>query len=166
MVDPEDHIKLIDFGIAANEGSRRLTFAKLSNVMGTPDYISPEQVKGKRGDARSDIYAVGVMLYEMLTGKVPFTGNNPFLIMNDRLLNSPVPPREVDPSITPAMQEIIYRALERDPKNRYGTAREFAWDLEHQDQVGVSGDRPELHDWKNRKSHLPKKILNVRRCSR
>jgi serine/threonine-protein kinase len=159
MVDPEDNIKLIDFGIAANEGSRRLTFAQLSNVMGTPDYISPEQVKGKRGDARSDIYSVGVMLYEMLTGKVPFTGNNPFLIMNDRLLNSPVPPREVDPSITPAMQEIIYRALEREPKNRYASAREFAKDLEHQDQVGVA-DRPELLEWKKRKLHLPRKILN------
>jgi len=158
MVDPEDRIKLIDFGIAANEGSRRLTFAALSNVMGTPDYISPEQVKGKRGDARSDIYAMGVMLYEMLTGKVPFTGNNPFLIMNDRLLNSPVPPREVDPSISPQMQEIIYRALERDPRNRYATAREFAQDLEHQDQVGVA-ERPELLDWKQRKSHLPKRIL-------
>jgi serine/threonine-protein kinase len=159
MVDPEDNIKLIDFGIAANEGSRRLTFANLSNVMGTPDYISPEQVRGKRGDARSDIYAMGVMLYEMLTGKVPFTGNNPFLIMNDRLLNSPVPPREVDASISPALQEIIYRALEREPKNRYATAREFASDLEHQDRVGVA-DRPELKDWKQRKSHWPKKILN------
>jgi serine/threonine-protein kinase len=159
MVDPEDRIKLIDFGIAGNEGSRRLTFANLSNVMGTPDYISPEQVKGKRGDGRSDIYALGVMLYEMLTGKVPFTGNNPFLIMNDRLLNSPVPPREVDPSISPALQEIIYRAIERDPKNRYATAREFAWDLEHQDQVGVA-ERPELHQWKTRKSHWPKRILN------
>jgi serine/threonine protein kinase len=159
MVDPEDQIKLIDFGIAANEGSRRLTFAKLSNVMGTPDYISPEQVKGKRGNARSDIYSMGVMLYEMLTGKVPFTGNNPFLIMNDRLLNSPVPPRELDPTISPALQEIIYRALERDPKNRYATAREFAWDLEHQDQVGVA-ERPELHEWKQRKSHWPKRILN------
>ncbi|MGA3028621.1 MAG: serine/threonine-protein kinase, partial [Bryobacteraceae bacterium] len=62
MVDPEDRIKLIDFGIAGKEGSRRLTFAKLSQVMGTPDYISPEQVKGKRGDGRSDIYALGVML--------------------------------------------------------------------------------------------------------
>ena len=159
MIDPEDRIKLIDFGIAANEGSRRLTFAKLSNVMGTPDYISPEQVKGKRGDGRSDIYAAGVMLYEMLTGRVPFTGNNPFLIMNDRLLNSPEPPREIEPSISPALQEIIYRALERDPKNRYATAREFAWDLEHQDQVGVT-ERPELQDWKQRKSGTPKKILN------
>jgi len=99
------------------------------------------------------------MLYEMLTGRVPFTGNNPFLIMNDRLLNSPVPPREIDPSISPALQEIIYRALERDPKNRYASAREFAKDLEHQDQVGAA-DRPEMHDWKARKSHWPKRILN------
>ena len=68
MVDADDHIKLIDFGIAANAGARRITFAKLSQTMGTPDYISPEQVKGKRGDARSDLYAMGVMLYEMLTG--------------------------------------------------------------------------------------------------
>lgn len=159
MVDSEDRIKLIDFGIAGNEGSRRLTFANLSNVMGTPDYISPEQVKGKRGDGRSDIYAVGVMLYEMLTGKLPFTGNNPFLTMNDRLLNNPVPPREINPAISPQLQEIIYRALERDPKNRYARAREFAQDLEHQDQVGVA-DRPELKNWKIRRTHWPRKVLN------
>jgi eukaryotic-like serine/threonine-protein kinase len=159
MVDSEDRIKLIDFGIAGNEGSRRLTFANLSSVMGTPDYISPEQVKGKRGDGRSDIYAMGIMLYEMLTGKVPFTGNNAFLIMNDRLLNSPPPPREVNPNISPALQEIIYRAMERDPKNRYATAREFVWDLEHQDQVGVA-ERAELHEWKKRKSQWPRRILN------
>jgi serine/threonine-protein kinase len=159
MIDDQDNIKLIDFGIAGNEGSRRLTFAKLSNVMGTPDYISPEQVKGKRGDGRSDIYAAGVMLYEMLTGKVPFVGENPLVIMNERLLNNPIPPREIDPSISPELQEIIYRALERDPKNRYPKAREFAWDLQHQDQVGVA-DRPELHDWKQRKAHWPKKVLN------
>jgi serine/threonine protein kinase len=158
MVDAEDHIKLIDFGISANVGSRRLTFAKLSQTMGTPDYISPEQVKGKRGDARSDIYALGVMLYEMLTGKVPFTGPNAFVIMNDRLLNNPVPPREIDPSISPQLQEIIYRALERDPTKRYASARELAWDFEHQDQVGVA-ERPELRDWKRRRSPWPQKIL-------
>jgi serine/threonine-protein kinase len=159
MVDAEDHIKLIDFGIAGKEGARRLTFAKLSQVMGTPDYISPEQVQGKRGDGRSDIYSLGVMLYEMLTGKTPFSGPNPFAVMNDRLLNHPVPPRELNPAIAPELQEVVYRAMERDPRNRYSTANEFAWDLEHLDQVGVA-DRVELTDWKRRrKEPWFKKIL-------
>jgi eukaryotic-like serine/threonine-protein kinase len=158
MVDKDDNIKLIDFGIAGKEGARRLTFAKLSNVMGTPEYISPEQVRGKRGDGRSDIYALGVMLYEMLTGKTPFQGSNAFAIMNDRLLNNPIPPRELDPSISPQLQEVIYRAIERDPKNRYPNAREMASDLEHLDQVGVS-ERPELHDWKTRRKPWVRRVL-------
>jgi len=158
MVDDEDRVKLIDFGIAAKTGSRRLTFAKLSQVMGTAEYISPEQVKGKRGDARSDLYALGIMLYEMLTGKTPFSGANPFLIMNDRVLNNPVPPREIDPGISPELQEIIYRALERDPKSRYASAHEFAWDLQHEDKVGVA-ERPELREWKTRRTPWARRIL-------
>jgi serine/threonine protein kinase len=158
MIDDQDRIKLIDFGIAGKEGARRLTFAKLSQVMGTPDYISPEQVKGKRGDGRSDIYTLGVMLYEMLTGKTPFQGPNPFATMNDRLMNNPIPPRELNPEISPELQEVIYRAMEREPQNRYSTANEFAWDLEHLDQVGVA-DRAELRDWKIRKTGLAKRIL-------
>jgi serine/threonine-protein kinase len=158
MVGPDDSIKLIDFGIAGKAGSRRLTFAKLSQVMGTPEYISPEQVKGKRGDGRSDIYALGVMLYEMLTGKAPFQGPNPFAIMNDRLLNNPIPPREIDPSISPELQEIIYRALERDPKNRYANAHEMKIDLEHPEKVGVS-ERPELHDWRKRRTPWVRRVL-------
>jgi len=158
MVDGQDHIKLIDFGIAAKSGSRRLTFAKLTQAMGTPDYISPEQVKGKRGDGRSDIYALGVMLYEMLTGETPFKGPNPFAIMNDRLLNNPIPPRELNPDISPELQEIIYRAIERDSKNRYARAREMALDLEHPEKVGVA-DRPELRDWKRRRSPILRRIF-------
>ncbi|HEX9111581.1 MAG TPA: serine/threonine-protein kinase [Terriglobales bacterium] len=158
MVDEHDNIKLIDFGIAGNAGARRITFAKFSPTMGTPDYISPEQVKGQRGDARSDLYAMGVMFYEMLTGKVPFSGANPFLIMNDRLLNNPVPPREIDPTITPQLQEIIYRALERNPKNRYASAHDFARDLEHPEQVGIT-ERLEFHNWKDRRTPWAKKAL-------
>jgi serine/threonine-protein kinase len=158
MITAGDQIKIIDFGIAANAGARRLTFAKLTDTMGTPDYISPEQVKGKRGDARSDIYATGVILYEMLTGKVPFRGSNPFAIMNDRLLNNPIPPREIEPSISPELQEIIYRALERNPSQRYSSARDFAWDLEHQDKVGVP-DREELRNWETRRSPWTRRVL-------
>src|SRR5262249_15392232 len=117
-----------------------------------------EQVKGKRGDARSDLYAAGVMLYEMLTNKAPFQGANPFAIMNDRLLNNPIPPREIDPTISPQLQEIIYRALEREPGNRYKDAAEFARDLRHQDEVGVA-DRTELHDWRTRRSPRVRQVL-------
>jgi serine/threonine-protein kinase len=158
MVSGEDKIKLIDFGIAGKAGARRLTFAKLSQVVGTPDYISPEQVKGQRGDGRSDIYATGVMLYEMVTGKTPFAGPNPFVTMNDRLLNNPVPPRELNSEVPPELQEVIYRAMERDPQNRYSTANEMAWDLEHLDQVGVE-DRAEFHNWKERRTPWLRRIL-------
>lgn len=158
MVDVADNIKLIDFGIAGDASARRLTYANFTATLGTADYISPEQIKGKRGDGRSDLYAVGVILYEMLTGKQPFTGSSPMEVMNDRLLNYPTPPSVVEPSISPQLQEVLYRALERDPKNRYPNARDFAHDLQHLDQVGVE-DRPELRDWRKRKSQLPRNIL-------
>ena len=157
MVDDAGNIKLIDFGIAGDAAAKRLTYANFTAAIGTPNYISPEQVKGKRGDARSDLYSMGVMLYEMLTGKLPFTGPDPMAAMNERLLNHPIPPSVADPSITPQLQEILYRALERDPKNRYAHAHEFKRDLEHMDQVGVE-DRPELRHWQNRKSQLARKI--------
>ena len=159
MVDEHDNIKLIDFGIASDSSARRLTYANFTATLGTPNYIAPEQVKGKRGDGRTDTYSMGVILYEMLTGKVPFTGSSPIAAMNERLLNYPVPPSIVNPSISPELQEVIYRALERDPKNRYASAHEFLHDLEHLDQVGVDVERDELKHWQRRKSHLSRRIL-------
>ena len=143
MVDDRDDIKLIDFGIAGEAGARRLTFARFTKAMGTPDYVSPEQVKGKRGDARSDIYSLGAMFYEMLTGQAPFQAPNPIAALNQRLLSPPPPPRDIDPAITPQLQEIIFRAMEREAVNRYQTARDFAHDLANPDQVAIT-EREEM----------------------
>jgi serine/threonine-protein kinase len=137
MVDDQDRVKLIDFGIAMKEDARRITFVEMSPSLGTPDYISPEQVKGQRGDQRSDIYALGVMFYEMLTGEPPYSGPNPLAVMNERLLHDPEPVRVFRPEVSPELQEILNRALVRDPRFRYSTASEMAWELEHQEQVGV-----------------------------
>ena len=154
MVDAQDQIKLIHFGVAAKEGDRRLTFTSLSQVVGTSVYISPEELRGKRSDARSDIYSLGVILYQMLTGQIPFPGVEPF----DRILNHPVPPREINPAISPQLQEVIYRAIEREPHHRYANAHDFASDLEHLDRVGVA-DRVELRDWKTERASPLRKAL-------
>jgi serine/threonine-protein kinase len=137
MIDSGDRIKLIDFGIASKAGARRLTFGKLSHTQGTPEYISPEQVKGKRGNARSDLYSLGVILYEMLAGETPFSGPDPFLVLNAKTHSAASSPRQIASEISPALEEIVLRALERDPLNRYHDARELAWDLEHQDQMAT-----------------------------
>lgn len=154
LIGAGDAIKLIDFGAAGQAAARRITFASVLQLTGSSEYISPEELKGKRGDARSDIYALGVILYEMVAGQKPFPGRDLF----DRTLNHPVPPREIDPAISPQLQEVIYRALEREPRNRYANVHDFARDLEHLDQVGVA-ERAEITDWRKRRSAQSRKIL-------
>jgi serine/threonine protein kinase len=156
MIGVGDTTKLIDFGIAASEGMRRLTFSKFSNAMGTPDYISPEQIKRKRSDGRSDVYALGVILFEMLTGQTPFNGPNPFAVMNDRLVNDPPSAREINPEISVQMQEILYRSMERDPENRFASAKEFAAALAHPESV-------EALDRSTRKERKPARLPFVKR---
>jgi serine/threonine protein kinase len=135
VVGADGSVKLIDFGIAAKAGARRLTFGKLSQVMGTADYISPEQVKGERGNAASDLYALGVILYEMLTAQVPFQGSNPLAIMNARLICDPLPLENTAPEIASLWGPILQRLLQRDPKQRYQSARALAFDLAHPELV-------------------------------
>jgi serine/threonine protein kinase len=94
----------------------------------------------------------------MLTGKLPFTGENPFAIMNERVLNNPIPPRAVNSQISPELQETLYRALEREPANRYKSADEFVWDLQHPEQVGIA-ERQELTNWKERREPLARRAL-------
>ncbi len=154
LVDSEDQIKLIDFGAAGQAAGKRITFTSISQLTGGSEYISPEELKGKRGDARSDIYAVGLILYEMVAGRKPFPDSDPF----DRALNHPVPPRAINAAISPQLQEVIYRALEREPKNRYANAHDFVRDLERLEQVGVA-DRAELRDWKKGRSLQPQKVV-------
>jgi len=144
MVGGDGRIKIIDFGIAMKEAARRITHVGVSPLMGTPDYIAPEQVKGERADQRSDIYSAGAMLYEMLTGRPPFIGPNPLAVMNERLLRDPDPPRALNKEISPQLEEILRRALERDPRHRYATAAEMAWELEHPELVGVEADERRL----------------------
>ena len=139
MVTADRRVKLVDFGIALDTTLRKMTWAGLSQTVGTPDYMAPEQVKGKRGDARSDLYALGVILYEMLTGETPFQGDNVYAAMRAKLQADPTPPRRLRPDISPALEEIILHALERDPRDRPESALELREALAHPDSVVLTG---------------------------
>jgi len=154
VIGANGQIKLNHLGVTSKFGTRRLTFTKLSQIVGTSQYISPEELKGQRVDARSDIYSIGLMLYEMLTGRLPFQGTGIY----DRLSTPLIPPREIEPNIAPQLQEVLYRALESEPRSRYAHAREFGRDLTHLNEVGVA-DRPEVRDWKKKTRRQPKQFV-------
>jgi eukaryotic-like serine/threonine-protein kinase len=129
MVDAADRIKLIDFGMASESKVILWVRPSLDNTMGTPDYASPEQLKGKRGDARSDIYSLGIMLFEMLTGEVPFSGIDLNTAVGLRALVDPPALCDVNPELSPSLGKVLDRAIARDRKNRYVSVREFVSEL-------------------------------------
>jgi len=139
MICNDGSIRIMDFGIAKFEGQRRLTFGGFTPAMGTPDYMAPEQVKGKRGDVRTDIYSLGAILYEMVTGSVPFEGANPFIIMNSRLSGDPVAPRKRNEKISSQVEEIILHAMSRNPQDRYSSVVQMKEELDHPEAVQVTG---------------------------
>ncbi len=139
MICPDGRLRVMDFGISQATESRRLTFVGFTPAMGTPDYIAPEQIKGRRGDQRSDIYSLGAVLYEMLTGVPPFDGDDPFIIMNTRMTGDPPAPRKLNPELSPQAEEIILRALQRDPAMRYPTAAAMKADLDAPEEMRVTG---------------------------
>jgi len=135
LVRADGSIKILDFGIALDKAARRLTWFGLSKVMGTPDYMAPEQVRGRRGDGRTDVYAVGTMLYEMLTGHLPFEAGNLQVFIRAKTNEDPDPPSRFLPEIDLALETIVLRAIARLPADRYAGAREMLEDLENPSRV-------------------------------
>ena len=129
LVTEEGRVVVTDFGIALMAGARRLTWRWLTSTVGTPDYMAPEQVEGRRGDARTDVYALGIMLFEMLAGRVPWEGDNPLAVMGQHV-NAPLPSlRDIDPGIPPPLEAIVRKSVRKDPDERYEDAGELHADL-------------------------------------
>ncbi len=139
MICYDGTIRIMDFGIAKADKGRRITFTGFTPAVGTPDYMAPEQVSGKRGDVRTDIYSLGAILYEMVVGVPPFEGDNPFVIMNARVTGDPEAPRKRNPKVSPQVEEIILHAMERDPKNRYQSAIAMKEELDNLGAVQLTG---------------------------
>jgi eukaryotic-like serine/threonine-protein kinase len=125
---PTPHAKVTDFGIA-KAGASDMT--QTGSIMGTAQYLSPEQAQGHSVSAPSDLYSVGIILYEMLTGRVPFEGESAVAIALKQVSEPPVPPSQHNPQVSPALEAVVLRALEKDPTRRFGDADEFIAALEH-----------------------------------
>jgi serine/threonine-protein kinase len=141
MLTADDTVKVTDFGTA--KILQFGTVQQTAHVMGTPSYMSPEQVKGRPVDGRSDIFSIGVMLYEMLTGEKPFPGQSITTVIYKIVNEEPIPPRQINPSIHPGLNDIVLRALAKEPEVRYQSCRELLEDLRNYRALGGNERNPD-----------------------
>lgn len=125
LIELSGRVKLTDFGVARIQEPDETHLTQVGGAVGTPKYMSPEQAKGLRGDSRSDVFSAAVVLYELLTGKLPFEGENQFVVIHQIVSHNPAPPSGVNPEVPKAMDEVMARAMAKNPDERYATAREF-----------------------------------------
>ncbi|MGW1883441.1 Stk1 family PASTA domain-containing Ser/Thr kinase [Streptomyces sp. NPDC001970] len=130
MLTRTGQVKVMDFGIARAMGDAGMTMTQTAAVIGTAQYLSPEQAKGEQVDARSDLYSTGCLLYELLTVRPPFVGDSPVAVAYQHVREEPQPPSVFDPEITPSMDAIVLKALVKDPDYRYQSADEMRADIE------------------------------------
>ncbi|HYK28718.1 MAG TPA: Stk1 family PASTA domain-containing Ser/Thr kinase [Streptosporangiaceae bacterium] len=130
MLTRAGDVKVMDFGIARAVSDSQLTMTQTAQVIGTAQYLSPEQARGERVDARSDLYSTGCLLYELLTGRPPFTGDSPVAIAYQHVKEEPVPPSRVDPEVPAWADAIVLKAMRKDPGDRYQSAGEMRNDIQ------------------------------------
>jgi eukaryotic-like serine/threonine-protein kinase len=138
LITPQGQPVIMDFGLALTKGSHRVTYSNLSETMGTPDYMAPEQIDGQRGDARTDIYALGTILYEMLAGQTPFTGDNNLAIMAQHLKGSAPRVDLINHSISPEITAVVAKSIQRSPADRYPDMPSFRDALQHPETADLS----------------------------
>jgi len=129
MLTPTGQVKVMDFGIARAVADTSATMTQTAAVIGTAQYLSPEQARGETVDYRSDIYSAGCLLYELLVGRPPFQGDSPVSVAYQHVREAPVPPSQLDAMITPGMEAIVLKALAKDPADRYQTAAAMRADI-------------------------------------
>lgn len=165
LIDKEGTVKVADFGIARMANAQTVNQTDES-VMGSVYYFSPEQARGAAVDARSDIYSVGVVFYEMLTGKVPFTGDTPVAIAMQHLQTAPIPPAEVNPSVSSALDFVVLHAMEKKPRRRYQSAEEMLRDvrlaMEHPDTILAAREEAERREKAERERERRSKSVRRR----
>ena len=138
LVTADGQPVIMDFGLALTKGSHRVTYSNLSVTMGTPDYMAPEQIEGQRGDQRTDIYALGTILYELLSGSVPFTGDSNMVIMAQHLNGTAPRLDRVNPSIPSTLAAIVAKCLSRDPDQRYADMTALVDAFDHPENADLS----------------------------